>query len=202
LIKKVVLTILSAWATYLAASSFLLGDAQTIKAEYSLKQWDQHGTRQLVQRGHCYYNAPNWFAFKPEDPTKASVVLQPKRIIIIDPLLQQVIQTSVHGKYGLSLQHMHRSKSEWLHDYRLMVHDNGLELHAKSDEQSLQDVRVFYGMKHASHTVWPKKIMLKDAFGQRTELVFSDIDTHAKISHAIFHPKIPEHYELIRGPKS
>lgn len=175
----------------------LLQGYASFSAQFEQVTLSENGREAQKTAGSILLAKPNLFRWETLQPFPQEIVSDGQYIWIHDPDLEQVTQRLADTHEGSApalILNGQIAKLQNTYTIRL-VEDTGSEqifdLKPHTDQHSFSRIRLAFANKVIS------ELMLEDALGQRTSLVFSEQSINPQINESSFYFRVPEGTDLI-----
>lgn len=150
-------------------------DTKSFDADFKQVVTDEHG-KKLEYTGHLKALSPRYALWEYETPMKKSIYINPSRITIIEPEIEQVIIRKLSLDFDF-----------------LKIINNAKEISKDNYVTSIDDTK--YVIKIKNHLI--TSISYKDEFDNSVNILFNNQKKNEHISKEIFRPSIPKDFDII-----
>ena len=150
-------------------------DTKSFDADFKQVVTDEHG-KKLKYSGHLKALSPRYVLWKYKTPMKKSIYINPRKITIIEPEIEQVIIRRVSLDFDF-----------------LKIINNAKEISKNNYIASIDNTKYLIKIKNSLIT----SISYKDEFENSVNILFSNQKKNVHISKTIFIPIIPKDYDII-----
>lgn len=171
-----------------------LNQHDTFSADFAQISTAQQGQRVQENNGHMLIAKPNKFRWVSNEPYPQEITGDGTYIWVYDPDLEQVTRKPAQNATGSAPALILNGQIDELREqFEIRVSDDGqlFELEPRDEQNSFKRIRLFFDGELIS------ELMLEDTLGQRTTIVFSNLDTSPQISKDSFVFELPEGADVI-----
>ncbi len=175
----------------------LLNDYQSFSTSFTQVTLTENGRQAQQTEGTLLLAKPNLFRWETRQPFPQEIVSDGNYIWIHDPDLEQVTRRSADSQQGSAPALILNGQIEQLNKtYSVrLVEDTGTEqlfdLKPINEQHNFSRIRLAF----ANHLI--SEIMLEDALGQRTSLVFNEQKINPLLPDSSFYFRVPAGTDLI-----